>query len=110
MAICLTSWTATAKVVRAKTEELCQQPFIKIEETLGQKKGYIMLRHNPAKYEGYCSDAGDTGSLLCHAYGGQFKFSWGWVLMIRRAGEVFYTMLLRKTGLWQISTGGMCRR
>ncbi len=45
VAICLTSWTATAKVVRAKTEELCQQPFIKIEETLGQKKGYIMLRH-----------------------------------------------------------------
>ena len=45
VAICLTSWTSTARVVRAKVSELKEQPFIKIEETLGQKKSVIMLRH-----------------------------------------------------------------
>ena len=45
IAICLTSWTTTARVVRAKVAELKEQPFIKIEETLGQKKSYIMARH-----------------------------------------------------------------
>lgn len=45
IAICLTSWTSTARVVRSKVAELKEQPFIKIEETLGQRKGYIMVRH-----------------------------------------------------------------
>lgn len=45
VAICLTSWTSTARVVRAKVAELKEQPFIKIEETLGQRKWYIMARH-----------------------------------------------------------------
>ena len=45
VAICLTSWTSTARVVRAKVAELKEQPFIKIEETLGQRKSVIMLRH-----------------------------------------------------------------
>ena len=45
VAICLTSWTSTARVVRSKVSELKEQPFIKIEETLGQKKSVIMLRH-----------------------------------------------------------------
>ena len=45
VAICLTSWTSTARVVRSKVAELKEQPFIKIEETLGQRKWYIMVRH-----------------------------------------------------------------
>lgn len=44
-ALCLTGWTSTARVVRSKVAELREQPFIKIEETLGQKKVYIMFRH-----------------------------------------------------------------
>lgn len=44
-ALCLTGWTSTARVVRAKVKELKEQPFIKIEETLGQSKLYIMLFH-----------------------------------------------------------------
>ena len=45
IALCLTSWTSTARVVRSKVAELKEQPFIKIEETLGQSKPYIMLHH-----------------------------------------------------------------
>lgn len=45
IAICLTSWTSTARVVRAKVYELKEQPFIKVEESLGQKKSYIMFHH-----------------------------------------------------------------
>jgi peptide/nickel transport system permease protein len=45
IAICLTSWTSTARVVRSKVAELKEQPFVKIEETLGQRKSYIMVHH-----------------------------------------------------------------
>lgn len=45
IAICLTSWTSTARVVRAKVMEIKQLPFIRIEEALGQKKLVIMFRH-----------------------------------------------------------------
>ena len=45
VALCLTSWTSTARVIRSKVAELKEQPFIKIEETLGQRKPYIMLHH-----------------------------------------------------------------
>lgn len=45
VAICLTSWTSTARVVRSKVIELKEQPFIKIEETLGQHKWYIIVHH-----------------------------------------------------------------
>lgn len=44
-ALCLTGWTSTARVVRSKVKELKEQPFIKIEETLGQSKLYIMVFH-----------------------------------------------------------------
>ena len=45
IAICLTSWTSTARIVRAKVAELREQPFVRVEETLGQRKSYIMVRH-----------------------------------------------------------------
>lgn len=44
-AICLTSWTTTARIVRSKVIEVKQQPFIKVEETLGQKKSKIVFWH-----------------------------------------------------------------
>lgn len=44
-AICLTSWTTTARIVRSKVIEVKQQPFVSIEETLGQKKSVIVFRH-----------------------------------------------------------------
>ncbi len=45
LAIVLTSWTSSARIVRSKVMEIKQLPFVKIEETLGQKKLVIMFRH-----------------------------------------------------------------
>ncbi|MEG0379010.1 MAG: ABC transporter permease, partial [Eubacterium sp.] len=45
IAICLTSWTLTAKLVRAKTMEIRQLPYVRAEEMMGQKPSIIMLRH-----------------------------------------------------------------
>lgn len=45
VALCLTGWTSTARVVRSKVKELKEQPFILIEQTLGQGKLPIMVRH-----------------------------------------------------------------
>lgn len=45
LAICLTSWTTTARIVRSKVAEVREQPFIQAEEALGQRAWVIMLRH-----------------------------------------------------------------
>ncbi|MEG2286011.1 MAG: ABC transporter permease, partial [Eubacterium sp.] len=45
IAICLTSWTTTARLVRAKVIEIRQLPFIRVEEMMGQKSSVIMLQH-----------------------------------------------------------------
>ena len=45
IAICLTSWTSTARLVRSKVAEIKQLPFVRIEETLGQGRAVIMFRH-----------------------------------------------------------------
>lgn len=45
LAICLTSWTTTARIVRSKVAEVREQPFIRAEEALGQRAWVIMLRH-----------------------------------------------------------------
>ena len=45
IAICVTSWTSTAKLIRAKTLEIRQQPFILAEEMMGQKPSVIMIKH-----------------------------------------------------------------
>lgn len=45
VALCLTGWTSTARVVRSKVKELKEQPFILIEQTLGQRNLPIMVRH-----------------------------------------------------------------
>ena len=45
IAICLTSWTTTARIVRTKVIAVKEQPFIKSEQALGQKPWRIMLGH-----------------------------------------------------------------
>jgi peptide/nickel transport system permease protein len=45
IAICITAWTSTARVIHAKVTELKNLPFVKIEEALGQRKIVIMFRH-----------------------------------------------------------------
>ena len=45
IAICVTSWTATAKLVRAKTLEIRQLPFVLAEEMMGQNSFVIMTKH-----------------------------------------------------------------
>ncbi|MDO5422328.1 MAG: ABC transporter permease [Eubacteriales bacterium] len=45
VAICLTAWTTTARIVRAKVIEIRQQPFVQVEEALGQKKRVILFHH-----------------------------------------------------------------
>jgi len=45
IAICITAWTGTARIISAKVRELKSLPFVKIEEALGQKKIVIMFRH-----------------------------------------------------------------
>lgn len=45
LAICITAWTSTARIIRSRVQQLKAQPFIQIEKTLGASDGYIMLRH-----------------------------------------------------------------
>jgi len=45
IAITATSWAPTAKLVRAKTMEIRQLPFVLAEEMMGQKRFVIMFKH-----------------------------------------------------------------
>ena len=45
IAICVTSWAATAKLVRAKTLEIRQLPFVLVGEMMGQNPFIIMTNH-----------------------------------------------------------------
>lgn len=45
IAICVTAWPTTARLVRAKVLEVRQLPFVRVEEMMGQKSSVIMLRH-----------------------------------------------------------------
>lgn len=45
IAISITAWTGTARVLRAKVIQLCQLPFVKIEKTLGVSDVVIMVKH-----------------------------------------------------------------
>lgn len=44
-AICFTSWTSTAKIIRAKVMEIKELPFIKIEKAIGQNNRTILFKH-----------------------------------------------------------------
>ena len=45
IAITITSWAGTAKLVRAKTLEMRQLPFVLAEEMMGQNSFVIMFKH-----------------------------------------------------------------
>jgi len=45
IALAVTAWPETARIIHAKVTELKSQPFIKVEEALGQRKIVIMFRH-----------------------------------------------------------------
>ena len=45
IAISLTAWTGTSRVLRSRVLQLCEMPFIKIEKSLGQKDIIIMIKH-----------------------------------------------------------------
>ncbi len=45
LAICITAWAGTARIVRVQVMQLKQQPFIYAEKMLSASGPYIMLRH-----------------------------------------------------------------
>ncbi|MDO5095992.1 MAG: ABC transporter permease [Peptostreptococcaceae bacterium] len=45
IALSITAWTGTARILRAKTKEIITQPYIKIEKTLGVSSIVIMFKH-----------------------------------------------------------------
>lgn len=45
IAICITAWTTTARIIRSRVIQIRELPFIRIEQTLGAKNVYIMFRH-----------------------------------------------------------------
>ncbi len=45
IAISITAWTGTARIVRTKTLELREMPFVQIEKNLGVKGFLILFRH-----------------------------------------------------------------
>lgn len=45
IALCVTAWAGTARLIRSKVMQLREEPFIKLERTLGMGDGYIMLIH-----------------------------------------------------------------
>ena len=45
LAICITAWTSTARIIRSRVQQLKILPFIQIERTMGAGGFYIMARH-----------------------------------------------------------------
>lgn len=45
LAICITAWTSTARIIRARVKQLRELPYVRIERTMGASPVYIMLRH-----------------------------------------------------------------
>ena len=45
LAICITAWTSTARIVRARVKQLRELPYVRIERTMGASPAFIMLRH-----------------------------------------------------------------
>lgn len=45
IAISVTSWTGTARILRSRILSLKEEPFIKIEKAIGQRDAVIMVRH-----------------------------------------------------------------
>ena len=45
LAISITAWTGTARILRSRVRQICEQPYIKIEKTMGVSTPVIMIRH-----------------------------------------------------------------
>lgn len=45
LAICITAWTSTARIIRSRVKQIRELPYIRIEKTMGAGSVYIMLRH-----------------------------------------------------------------
>ena len=45
IAICITSWTSTVRIVRSRVMQIRELPFVKLETTMGASSVYIMIRH-----------------------------------------------------------------
>ena len=45
IAICITAWSGTARIIRTRVMQLKTMPFIRIEQTMGAGDAYIMARH-----------------------------------------------------------------
>ena len=45
IAICITAWTTTARIIRSRVVQIKALPFVKIEQTFGLSPAAIMFRH-----------------------------------------------------------------
>ncbi|SHH88601.1 peptide/nickel transport system permease protein [Sporobacter termitidis DSM 10068] len=45
ISISLTAWTGTARILRSRVLQLCEMPFIKIEQAIGMNDFIIMIKH-----------------------------------------------------------------
>ncbi|MDO4454740.1 MAG: ABC transporter permease [Eubacteriales bacterium] len=45
IAISITAWTGTARILRSRVQQLCEMPFIKIEKTMGVHPFVILWKH-----------------------------------------------------------------
>ena len=45
LAISITAWTGTARILRSRVRQICEQPYIKIEKTLGVGTPIILVKH-----------------------------------------------------------------
>ena len=45
IAISVTAWTGTARVLRARVLQLCEMPFVKMEKALGISTPVILFKH-----------------------------------------------------------------
>lgn len=45
IAISLTAWTGTTRILRSRIMQLCEMPFVKIEKAIGVKSAVIMVKH-----------------------------------------------------------------
>lgn len=45
IAISITAWTGTARILRSRVRQICEQPYIKIEKTMGVRAPVILFKH-----------------------------------------------------------------
>ncbi len=64
LAICITAWTSTARIIRSRVQQLKALPFIQIERTMGASGPYIMIRH-------ILPNLGEIVFYPCRPVGGQ---------------------------------------